>query len=176
MLRGGGDIMRAAGEMNYNNSLAAIYGQEAYSRYLDNRLKVASTYFDLRELNREARAEERGQRATPEDLKEYAKVRAPDRLAAHQLDPTTRRLLWPVSLEGANFAADRAEIDRLIEARRSSAENREVQTLAASMKEKLITQVRLMKPDEYLAAKRFLTSLEYEMKFAAGPATTVAVR
>jgi hypothetical protein len=175
-LRGVGDVMRAAGELNYNSSLATINYQEAYGRYLENRLKAASTYFDLRQLNREARAEARGQRATPESLAEYAKTRAPDRLAAHQLDAATNRLVWPAPLEGAAFAQERDAIDRLVEARRGAgAESREIQTLAEAMKQKLISQVREMKAADYLSAKRFLTSLDYEMNFAAG-ATTVAVR
>jgi hypothetical protein len=175
-LRGVGDLMRAAGELNYNSSLATINYQEAYSRYLDNRLKAASTYFDLRQLNREARSEERGQRATSEDLAGYAKIRAPERLAAHQFDAARGQLIWPVSLEGAAFAQERAAIDCLVLARRGvGAESREIQTLAEVMKEKLIAQVRVMKPVDYLLAKRFLISLEYEMNFAPG-ATTVAIR
>jgi hypothetical protein len=175
-LRGGADLVRAAGEMNYNSSLATINYQEAYSRYLDNRLQAASTHFDLRQLNREARAEARGQRATPDELTEYAKIRAPARLSAHQFDATTNRLMWPASLKGDVFAEYRAAIDRLLEARRGGGvESREIEMLAEAMKQKLLPQVRVMNPAEYLAAKRFLTSLEYEMSFAPG-ATTVAVR
>jgi hypothetical protein len=175
-LRGTGDLMRAAGEMNYNHSLATINYQEAYSRYLDNRLQAASTYFDLRQLNREARAEARGQRATAEDLAGYAKVRAPARLAAHQFDATTNRLMWPASLSGDEFAEERAAIDRLLDSRRSvGAEGREVQALVEAMRQELLPQVHVMKPADYIAAKRFLTSLEYEMNFVPD-AAVVAVR
>jgi hypothetical protein len=66
--RGGADFIRSVGAANYDTSLALMYTQEAYSRYLDNRLKAAATYFDLRQLNREYRAEERGQRPTTEAL------------------------------------------------------------------------------------------------------------
>jgi hypothetical protein len=177
VLRGSGDVMRAAGEMNYNHSLATINYQEAYSRYLDNRLKAAATYFDLRQVNREARAEERGQRATPEALTEFSRVRAPDRLAAHQFDGAAHRLIWPASLEGDFFSQERGAIDRLIEARRGDGpENQEIVRLAEAMKLKLVSQVRVMKPAAYVPAKRFLTSLEYEMNFAPGPLAAVAAR
>jgi hypothetical protein len=175
-LRGTGDLMRAAGELNYNSSLASINYQEAYSLYLDNRLKAASTYFDLRQLNRDARAEARGQRATPDELSDYAKARAPDRLAAHQFDATTNRLVWPASLSGDLFAEERGAIDRLVETRRGlDPQSREIQTLAEAMKQKLITQIGVMTGTDYAAAKRFLTSVGYEMNFAPG-AAAVAVR
>lgn len=176
VMRGAADVLRGAGEMHYNNSLAAINVQEAYSRFLDNRLQAASTYFDLRKLNREARAEERGQRASAEKLAEFANVRAPDRLAATSLDATTNRLIWPRGLEDPNFAEERATIDRLMTTRTSvGPESQDIQRLAESMTEKLRTQIHTMKPSDYLAAKRFLTSLNYEMNFVPG-ATTVAVR
>jgi hypothetical protein len=176
VMRGRAEMMRGFGEMTYNNTLAAINAQEAYSHYLDNRLKAVTTYFDLRKLNREARAEERGQRATPEKLAEIAKIRAPDRLAAYHFDAATHQLVWPAVLEDPYFAAERESINRLMEARRGvGLESREIQLVAETMTEKLRTQIHGMKPNDYIAAKRFLTSLEYEMNFA--PATTaVAVR
>jgi hypothetical protein len=176
MMRGGADAMRAVGEMNYNNSLAMINAQEAYSRYLDNRLKATTTYFDLRQTNREARAEERGQRATPEKLAEIAKIRAPDRLAANYFDAATHGVVWPSVLENPYFAEERATINRLMETRRGvGLESREVQAVAEAMTAKLRTLVYEMKPSEYIAAKRFLTSLDYEMNFAPAGAA-VAVR
>jgi hypothetical protein len=175
VMRGAGDVFRAVGEARYNSSLALVNGQEAYSRYLDNRLKAVSTYFEVQNLNREYRAEKRGQRATEEDLARYAKDRAPDRMAAHELDPTANRIVWPEALNDARFDAPRTTIDSLIARRGAGAENREVQQLAESMIEELRTHVREMKPADYVAAKRFLTSLHYEMEFAPG-AAAVALR
>jgi hypothetical protein len=174
VLRGRAETARAFGEMNYNNSLALVNAQEAYSRYLDNRLKAVTTYFDLRKVNREARAEERGQRPTPEALTRLAKTRLPDRLAAHQWDASGTRPLWPVALDDPLFAVEREAIDELM-AHREGAEEREIQRIAAAMTDKLRTQVHAMNPGEYIAAKRFLTSLRYEMNFAPGSAA-LAVR
>jgi hypothetical protein len=167
--RGVADGMRAVGEMNYNNSLAMINGQEAYSRYLDNRLKAVATYFDMRKLNREARAEERGQRATVEDLARIAKMRAPDRLAAYHFDAARNRLIWPELFQEPYFAAERERIDRLMGAR-AGRESREIQRLAGAMTDKLTAIVHSVQPGEYAAAKRFVTSLQYEMNFAPGAA------
>jgi hypothetical protein len=127
-------------------------------------------------LNREARAEERGQRATREKLEELAKARAPERLAVHALDATTHRLVWPSALEDVAYAAEREAVDRLMIARTSEGpEGRDVQALTGLMLERLRTQVHVLKPNDYVTAKRFLISLDYEMNFAPG-AAAVAVR
>jgi hypothetical protein len=175
VMRGRGDVLRAWGEANYNNSLALLNSQEAYSRYLDNRLKAISTYFDMRELNRQYRAEERGQRPSEEDLARYAKERAPDRLAAHQMDAAYNRLIWPEALRDARFDAEREAVDELMMHRGAGSENREIQQLTTAMIESLRTQVHAMKPNDYVVARRFLTSLHYEMNFAPG-STPIAAR
>jgi hypothetical protein len=84
--------------------------------------------------------------------------------------------MWPASLSGDEFAEERAAIDRLLDSRRSvGVEGREVQALVEAMRQELLPQVHVMKPADYIAAKRFLTSLEYEMNFVPG-AAVVAVR
>jgi hypothetical protein len=175
VLRGGADLLRGIGEMNYNNSLAMINGQEAYSRALDNRLKGAATYFDVQTLNREARAEKRGQRATEADLARLAKARAPERLAAIHFDVATKTLVWPEIFNHPYFAEERAEIDRLMSIRGGAGpESREIQMLAAQMTDKLQRIVHNVNKGEYAAAKRFVTSLQYEMNYAPGAAAVAS--
>jgi hypothetical protein len=174
--RGGADFFRGVGEATYNTSLAMINGQEAYSRYLDNRLKATATYFDMRKLNREARAEERGQRPTQEDLIRYAKMRNPERLAAFNFDAARNAIVWPAVFQHEYFAEEREAIDRLMAERGGAGpESREVQLLAAQMVEKLRLVVHNVQPGEYAAAKKFLVSLQFEMNFAPG-ATGIAAR
>lgn len=175
VLRGGGDLLRGIGEMNYNNAAAFILGQEGYSHYLDNRLKGAATYFDLRKLNREARAEERGQRPTAKDIARYARLRTPDRLPPVHFDAARNRVVWPEVFNHSYFADEREQIDRLMAAGGSGPEAREIQLLAAQMVEKLRAVVHNIQPGEYAAAKRFLTSLQYEMNFTPG-AVGIAAR
>jgi hypothetical protein len=174
--RGAADFARAAGEFDYNHSLAAINQQEAHSRYLDNRLKRTATYFDMRKMNREARAEERGQRVSLEDAARFAKDRAPDRLSAAHLDAARSRLVWPAIFNDPYFARERAAIDRLMADRAGAGpESRQIQALAEQMTHKLKHIVHEVKPSEYGAAKRFLASVQYEMDFVPG-AVGVAVR
>jgi hypothetical protein len=175
VLRGGADLLRGIGEMNYNNSLAMINGQEAYSRYIDNRLKATSAYFDMQTINREARAEKRGQRATEEDLARLAKTRSPERLAAINFDAATNRLVWPEIFNHPYFEEERAEIDRLMSVRGGAGpESRQIQMLAAQMTAKLQAIVHNVNTGEYAAAKRFVTSLQFEMNFAPGAAAVAS--
>ena len=55
VLTGLGYLTRSMGEANYFHSLAAINGQEAYNRYLQNREKATETYFRMQQINRAAR-------------------------------------------------------------------------------------------------------------------------
>ncbi len=168
-MRGTADMFRGIGDMNYNNSLALLHAQEAYSRYLDNRLKATATYFDMRKLNREARAEERGQRPTEESLARYAKSRAPERLAAFHFDAAHRRLIWPDVFYHPYFNAERETIDELMAIRGGAGpESRQVQALAGRMEEKLadLTRAGEVPGTVYGGAKRFITSLGFEMNFA----------
>lgn len=175
VLRGGADLLRGIGEMNYNNALGRRHIEEAIDRRLDNELKYASTYFDKQTLNREARTEKRGQRATAEDLARLARVRAPERLAAVHFDVTTKTLVWPEIFNHPYFEEERAEIDRLMSVRGGAGpESRAIQMLAGRMTDKLQMIVHNVNKGEYAAAKRFVTSLGYEMNFAPGAATVAS--
>jgi hypothetical protein len=172
VLRGGADLLRGIGEMNYNNSLSRINDQEAFSRFIDNEVKRTAAYFDVQQINREARAEKRGQRATSEDLARLARARAPERLAAVHFDVTTKTLVWPEVFNHPYFEEERAEIDRLMSVRGGAGpESRAIQMLAGRMTDKLQMIVHNVNKGEYAAAKRFVTSLGYEMNFAPGAAT-----
>jgi hypothetical protein len=175
LARGIADGMRGLGEMNYNTSLANLIHQETISRNLDNRLKATATYFDMRKLNREARAEERGQRASQDDLARYNKLRTPDRLAAFHFDAARNRLVWPDIFNHSYFAEEREAIDRLMAVRGGAGpESRQIQLIAAHMTQKLRAIVHNVQPGEYAAAKRFVTSLQYEMNFAPAAAGVAA--
>jgi hypothetical protein len=172
VFRGGADLLRGIGEMNYNNSLSRINDQEAFSRFIDNEVKRTAAYFDVQQINREARAEKRGQRATSEDLARLARARAPERLAAVHFDVTTKTLVWPEVFNHPYFEEERAEIDRLMSVRGGAGpESRAIQMLAGRMTDKLQMIVHNVNKGEYAAAKRFVTSLGYEMNFAPGAAT-----
>ncbi len=172
--RGRADVIRSWGEYNYNTSLARINNEQARSAALDNRYKGVETYFAVKEVNREARAAARAPRATQQELVRYAKSRAPKRLDGRQFEESIGKVVWPTALDGEQFAAQRAEIDRLMsdrtlgEAGLGTQNHQQVKALTVAMQTTLKSQIREMSPSDYVLAKKFLTSLEYEAQFVPG--------
>jgi hypothetical protein len=168
LLQGEAAVIQSAGQANYYNSLAAINGQEAYSRYLQNREKGTETYFRTKQLNRAAREAMRPQRFTYEQHVALAKKQAPDGLSERQYDRTVGRLSWPAVLAEDEFASERSELDRafgarsLIDSGPASAFYGNVRQLATSLDAKLRAKVGAVSTAEYLAAKKFITGLTVE--------------
>ena len=168
VLRGWADVRRATGEYNYNTSAALINREEARSRYLDNREKAVLKYFSIKKINKEYRTQERKPRPTQEEYARLAKEAAPDRLSASQYEPALGKLSWPALFDGDVFAAERDLIDRLIAERTidnsglGSPSAKAIELLTAQMKSKLKGQVGSLSASEYMNAKNFLASLEYE--------------
>jgi len=166
--RGLGAAAQGFGEANYLNSQAAINYQQAKSAALDNHLKGIETYFASRRANAEARAAERGPRLTSQELTEMAKKQAPARLSAYQYEPALGKVYWPTALTTVDFAIERLAIDRLVAERNptnsglGTDNQRELAINVQRMKETLKSQVATMDPAEYLAARKFLTSLDFE--------------
>jgi len=168
VLRGAADYIRGVGDYNYQSSLAAINYEEARRRYMQNRVQYVKDYFERRRINREAREYERGPRLTAEQLKAIARQARPQPLAAHQFDPATKSVLWPAALQGEEFAAARNAVDAAIKKWRGAnagaggVVHRTVKAAVAEMRGTLKTKIRSMGPAEYMAAKKFLRSLEYD--------------
>ena len=72
-------MARGIGEFNYLTSLALINGEEARSRYIDNKLKATNAYFQQRSINRQAREAEAGPRPSSQDVARYAKAKSAER-------------------------------------------------------------------------------------------------
>ena len=67
-LRGSADLTRAIGQFNLYTSQAAVNGQEAYSRMIDNHRKQALASWEVRQMSRSRRAAERPARPPPKML------------------------------------------------------------------------------------------------------------
>jgi len=174
LLRGQADWIRACGDYLYSTSLAMINGEEARRRYIDNRQHATKTYFEMRKLNRESLAQERGPRPTEEDVARRSKMRAPDRLGTHELDATFGVLRWPSVLKGHEFQQERTVVNRLMEER--TVENsglgsdncRQVKQVVSQLEEKLKDRIDSVSPSEYVAGKKFLAGLSYEAQQKPG--------
>jgi hypothetical protein len=167
-LRGWGALAEAYGHANYFNSLAAVNGQEAYNRYLQNREKRTETYFRMKQIYRAAREAAAPQRLTREQYVALAKKEAPDGLSERQYDRVLGRLNWPAALTDDLFAAERDALDHAFLARSpsdSGAGSRfytTVRQLTSSLEAKLKDKVDQLDAGEYLAAKKFILGLAYE--------------
>jgi hypothetical protein len=173
-LRGQADLIRAWGYYRYSTSLAMINGEEARRRYIDNWLHATKTYFAMRKLNRQARAEERGKRPTQEDIVRYSKARAPSRLRAHEFDDLIGVLCWPTVLQGGDFQQERVAIDRLMDRRTvqnsgvGSDSCRQIEQVVVQMEKKLRSKINNVTCSDYAAAREFLSGLSYEAQQRQG--------
>lgn len=168
VLRGLGYLAASTGEANYYNSLAAINGQEATSRWLANQEKATETYFRLKQINKAARDAQRPQRLSPEQQVALARQQAPSGLNAGQYNRELGRLNWPAVLNSDVFAPERVLLDRVFMARSpadvgaASAFHSQVKQLSTAMEAKLKDHLTLMSPAEYMAAKKFVLGLSVE--------------
>lgn len=164
--RGMADVVRSQGQANLNNSAAAINYSIARSNQIKNREAWTSTYFQMRDENRRARAAERRPRATMEDLVRYAQAGKPKPLSPSELDVVSGAVRWPMVLQVDTFADGRAELEKIFASRASSgtmgfSDYMKVRQVTTAMLADLQKHVRDIPPQEYLAAKQFLQSLAY---------------
>jgi hypothetical protein len=176
VLRGGADFLRAIGEGNYYNSLGLVNTQEAWSRAIDNKQKAVETYFQIKQINRAAREAARPQPLTFTQYAKLAKQEAPERLGDADYNRVMGRLSWPAVLTSDDFAAERSALDQVFVGRKaqdvgvSTDFHREVRELTSAMAAKLRSRIDTMSPMEYIAAKKFLTSVTFESQQSLVPA------
>jgi hypothetical protein len=179
-LQGQAAVIQSQGQYNYFTALAAKEAADARAKELENRSARVRSYFELRRVNDISRAAERPTPATPEQLVKIASIGVPARPAQHQFDRPTGIILWPETLAGDEFAAQRAQLEKLFGERVAgnfgvgSALYQGVSRATTEMKSTLKEQIRQLDPAEYLAARKFLDSLAYEARFA--PPGNVAAR
>lgn len=159
--RGMSDIIMAKGGANLLHSEAAQNYQSAYSSYLDNRMKATQTYFDMRAVNKQARAAEAGPRATQADLARYAKSGAPSQLSASELDPLTGQISWPTILKEDSYKESRDRLNELYSERAkigslTSEQMQEAKQLADALATDLKANINNYPPQQYIQAKKFL--------------------
>lgn len=176
---GVGDVLRSAGQLAYLNSRAAINYNEARRLALDNAAKTVSTYFDLRRVNDESRAEMRGPRMSSEELARMSRALLPRRLSPGELDPVTGRIGWPILLRADEYAEYRVELDKLF-AERTQGDLRTEEYLAmlkriGEMTDELRSHIRATPAVDYIAAKRFLGSLATEARMPIEPVTRIGM-
>ena len=165
--RGMADVIRSKGAYNLMTSEAMKNYEDARRKYIENRMYGTETYFKMRELNRAARAAERGPAPTMEDAIRYSRARVPKRLSVSELDPLTGRIEWPVALLTEDYGSSRKQLEILYTQRAatgyfSGPQMLEVDSLTKRMQTTLKSQIKQYPPQVYSTAKSFLDSLAYE--------------
>lgn len=167
-MRGMADVVRSQGQANLNNSAAAINYSVARRNQIDNRYAWTNTYFEMRRSNRAYRAAERRPRPTMEQATRLAQAGMPKPLSPTELDTITGAIRWPTFLQSETYAAGRAELERIFAYRARDGAigaddfvkaRKATDAMLAGLKE----QVREIPPAQYVAGKRFLQSLRYEV-------------
>jgi len=171
--RGLSDMTRSQSIANLNNSEAAINMTEAARKGMENRQQWTDTYFQMRDANRQYRAQERGPKATMEDAVRYAQLGKPAALSPSELDTVDGAISWPMLLQSPQYADYRAQLESLYAKRAeyggiTTDDYFQINRTTGAMLDALKTQVRNVPPAEYMAARRFIESLAYEARRPAG--------
>ncbi|MEN1679271.1 MAG: hypothetical protein AAGJ46_06730 [Planctomycetota bacterium] len=164
--RGVADVVRSQGAKNLMDSRAAINIEDARSKYLDNRVKAAETYWERRRIYKEARAEEQYAKSQQRQAQRSRVMLR--QLAPQDLDPTTGSVAWPVLLKDAAFAKYRESLDGLFAKRAeygelASADYLEAKTLIRDWRA-AVTAAKSQYPEQAVRdALRFLLKLNREL-------------
>ena len=166
--RGLADVTRAAGQANLLNSKAAQEYEKARSLYLDNRLKGTNYFFEMRRVNKQARAEENPKPST-EQVYRLASMRAPKRLSTQEV-AHSGEISWPKLLQLDEFEKSREELESAFadRAKNGQADVKSylaIQQTTQTMEAMLKSMIRDVPPMDYTTAKSFLGRLANEARF-----------
>ena len=168
------DGIRSIGEANKNTAAGEVLHERARSQEITNDYQGVQTYFQVRQLNRQQRAFERGPMPTQDDLIRYSQSRLPERLSLAALDRHSGAIHWPAVLMRPEFDDNRAELDQIFQGRSiynsglGSESYVEIQDAANRMLATLQDLVRDIDPTVYVQARKFITGLGYEGRFVVG--------
>lgn len=166
--RGIGQVWRAKGEYNRATAEAAINFAEARRRETENHKQWVQTYFDTREINRQAReADLKTHRGSADDWARLALASRPRPLSAGELDSATGKIRWPDMFRSEEFAAYRAQVekafaDRAYHGMMGSEARATVAQATDQMLASLKSHIHDMPASDYMQARRFITGLAYE--------------
>lgn len=166
-------MMRAQGYQNLQNSEAAKNYEQAKTLEIDNRKKWTETYFEMRKINRQARAEEAPPKVSHETAIRLSQKMASPRLGSTQLDPVTGHIEYPLVLQDSIFEPYRSELDNLFAQRSTSGsglqfeEFQAIQQTVSKFIEVLKEHIDDYPAGEYGKARVFLNSLANEANFPA---------
>ncbi len=171
-LNGMSEVIRAQGEANANNAKAAIDGETARSKYIENRLQWQRTYYEMKGDYHEY-YEENYAKPGREKYKNYlahAESGVPEKLSPSTVDYSVGGIEWPQPLQADQFGEARREVEELLSLRAATGNTSTVvNDLAQAIKRLqnlLKGSISSMNTQEYIAARNFLESLSYEVRYS----------
>lgn len=170
--RGAADYVRAVGQANLDNSLAAMNYQEAVRRSLENSLKYAETYYARRDLWFDYQEEHQRKPLTMEGYRKLSEAAGAPRLAPEQFDAQTGHVRWPDLLQAKVLEPYRVRIDQALATRSNddygfgSKAYEEVRSMSEAMQEILDRNRKAVPSHLYVHATQFLRSVAFEARFA----------
>ncbi len=172
-MRGMADVIRSKGAANLMNSEAMKNVEDARTKYIDNRVYGTEKYFEMRAMNKAARAAERGPRPSMEDVMRYSSARKPNRLSPSELDPLTGGIHWPGIVQQNQYQQDREQLEDLYSVRATNGfltveQMQQVDASINNIQAELKRNIRNVPPQAYTQAKAFLTSLAFESRMRPG--------
>ncbi|MEM6656046.1 MAG: hypothetical protein AAF596_09605 [Planctomycetota bacterium] len=100
--RGVAEAVRAQGEKNLNDAQAASIGEDARSKYIDNRVRAVQAYYERKKYYNEYREELLYKEAEKRQQRLDRKLMKP--LTPDEFDTTTGAIDWPFLLEDDAFS------------------------------------------------------------------------
>jgi len=168
------EMMRAQGYQNLQNSEAAKNWEDAKTVDIQNRLRWTETYFEMRKVNKEKRAEEDGPPVTQEQAIRMAAQKMPARLRSTQLDPATGHIEYPPLLTDDGYKQYREKLDTLFAHRAASggsipySDYQAIQQTVGQFIDALTRRINEYTAGDFGRAKNFLDSLGSEARMPSG--------
>jgi hypothetical protein len=161
------NTMKAVGDYLHKIATIQELQEKVRSAKMDNEMKVAEQFYAKRKLyetNRKPRV-----RPDTKKLESLADQQRPIRLTGF----SDKRIEWPTIFDQDRFIQVKEKVQGLLKKRTpqnsgyGSNNYNQVRQQIKLMKTSLKSYISTMEPMEYLAAKKFLESLEYEVRFKA---------
>ena len=159
---------------------AAKNYQDAYQYSVENQKLRTQTYFDMKRMDSSYRAEQQmvHPHATPEESAAFNRARVPAQLSANEFDPAQGVIEWPGVLNRPEFDEGRTRLAELFGQAAADPHNsglgtqnyRDIEKAIDEMSEKLHSEIGQFKPNEYIAASKFLKSLVHQARTPAAVA------
>ncbi len=167
-LQGMSQVITAQGEYNLNTAQAGVSYEEARSKYLDNQKKWRENYTQMKEERQRQAIEQHEINKATNEARAAAQAAKPPvyhGLGRNSLDPLTGQITWPEILRGAEFDAQRKQVDQLFELRAktssSAATADKIHATVQDMQTHLRKGIEKFPASQYIAAQKFLDALDY---------------